>query len=87
MFTLRQVFDEELDGDRSIVEKTVNLSVADGEEYYIVNDPIDDHSQTALKSKHKPQMVRELQHRTRSRKFQLAHNQALLNLKSRMRPL
>lgn len=26
-----QVFDEELDGERSVVEKTVNLSVADGE--------------------------------------------------------
>lgn len=44
-FTLfRQVFDEELDGDRSMVEKTVNLSVADGEKYCSVNDPIDNRS-------------------------------------------
>jgi hypothetical protein len=38
------VFDEELDGDRSIVEKTVNLSVADGEKQRFVNDPIDNRS-------------------------------------------
>jgi hypothetical protein len=36
LFTLpRQVFDEDLDGDRSVVEKTVNLSVADGETHRI----------------------------------------------------
>lgn len=40
----QQVFDEELDGDRSVVEKTVNLSVADGEGYYIVNGPVHDDS-------------------------------------------
>jgi hypothetical protein len=34
------VFDEEVDGDRSVVEKTVNLSVADGEGYCVVNDPV-----------------------------------------------
>jgi len=38
---LQQVFDEDLDGDRSVVEKTVNLSVADGEQYCIVNSSID----------------------------------------------
>lgn len=38
LFTfLRQVFDEELDSDRSVVEKTVNLSVADGKEHYFAN--------------------------------------------------
>jgi len=45
LFTFfRQVFDEDLDGDRSMVEKTVNLSVADGEGYHIVNDPVYDGS-------------------------------------------
>lgn len=40
-FTLfRQVFDEDLDGDRSVVEKTVNLSVADGKKSRPVNDTI-----------------------------------------------
>ena len=41
---LQQVFDEELDGDRSVVEKTVNLSIADGELHCIVNDSIGDSS-------------------------------------------
>ena len=36
------MFDEELDGDRSVVEKTVNLSVADGERYCIASDLLDD---------------------------------------------
>lgn len=36
----QQVFDEELDGDRSVVEKTVNLSVADGEGRRFANDII-----------------------------------------------
>ena len=36
----RQVFDEDLDGDRSVVEKTVNLSVADGKKSRPVNDII-----------------------------------------------
>ena len=36
----QQVFDEELDGDRSVVEKTVNLSIADGKGYHVVNDPV-----------------------------------------------
>ena len=45
LFTFpRQVFDEELDGDRSVVEKTVNLSVADGEGYCFANDPFYDGS-------------------------------------------
>lgn len=40
-FTLfRQVFDEDLDGDRSVVEKTVNLSVADGEKSRPANHTI-----------------------------------------------
>ena len=38
------MFDEELDGDRSVVEKTVNLSVADGEGYCIVNGLVHDDS-------------------------------------------
>jgi len=42
LFTLQQVFDEELDSDRSVVEKTVNLSVADGEKHCVMHDLIDD---------------------------------------------
>lgn len=38
------MFDEDLDGDRSVVEKTVNLSVADGETHRIESDPVDNSS-------------------------------------------
>ena len=84
---LRQVFNEELDVDRSVVDKTVNLSVADGEWYRFMDDPIINDFQMARKSKHKLQTVRELQRLTHSRKDHPARNQVPPNPKFPMRPL